>query len=211
MLTQDEQNKIKAAVEDFEKSTAAELVPVISRRSSDYPGALWKGVLLFVTLYMMLRAMLFLMWYDTTFNPLIELGIFTGCGIAGAGFTFLFPFYKRWITGKSRMEEEVEDQALKAFLEHEVFNTPRRSGIVIYISLFEHIVEVVGDSGINKKVDPSEWQNIVNEIIPYVKKRNLTDGIIHGIEASKALLIKHGLAEDNPDITSELPDSPRMQ
>ena len=40
--------------------------------------------------------------------------------------------------------------AMAAFVEEEVFSTRDRTGILLFLSLFEHRVVVLGDSGINQ-------------------------------------------------------------
>ena len=46
------------------------------------------------------------------------------------------------------MDHTTRQRAENAFLEEEVFNTTQRTGIMIFISFFEHEVIVMADRGI---------------------------------------------------------------
>ena len=52
---------------------------------------------------------------------------------------------------------------------------------MIYISLFEKSVAVLGDSGINKKVSKDKWNSVIEIIIKEIKNNSLVSGIVSGI------------------------------
>ena len=94
-------------------------------------------------------------------------------------------------------------------LNEEVFKTIDRTGILIFISAEEHKVVVLADSGINAKVQHSDWDHIVELIVDGIKTEQLTEGIVNGINECKKLLLHHGFVVREDD-TNELSDDIRI-
>lgn len=103
--------------------------------------------------------------------------------------------FSRWLVGKARLKETVNRRAKELFLDHELFRTKERTGILILVSLFERQVVVLGDTGIHKKVQSTDWDQIVQNMIVSIQNKKLGQGLIAGIEESKKLLEKHGYIE----------------
>ncbi|MEJ2005991.1 MAG: hypothetical protein P8X57_13750 [Cyclobacteriaceae bacterium] len=98
---------------------------------------------------------------------------------------------------------------MAAFLTEEIFATENRTGILIFISHFEHVVEVIGDSGINEKVDQGEWDRVVRLIIEGIRDKDPVGGIEKGIAKCGELLEKAGVNKP-PDNPNELSDDIRI-
>ena len=107
------------------------------------------------------------------------------------------------------MAMAVRDRSVRAFVEEEVFNTRERTGILIFISLLERRVEVVGDSGINALVNPEDWAHVVEDILRGVRSGTMTDGIVKAIDRCGQLLEERGV-EIRDDDENELGDSVRF-
>ena len=107
------------------------------------------------------------------------------------------------------MARRVHRRAALAFLDEEVFDTRDRTGILIFVSLFEHRIEVLGDTGINAKVQPEEWVEVVDLIREGILARDLAGGLVSGIERCGDLLNRRGVAV-RPDDTDELHDGVRV-
>ena len=58
------------------------------------------------------------------------------------------------------MNEEVERGAAEAFHRFRVRTTNEGTGVLIYVSLFEHRVRVIGDDAISRKLGQSDWKEI---------------------------------------------------
>ena len=76
---------------------------------------------------------------------------------------------------------------------------------MLFVSLFEHRIEVVGDAGINQKVTQEAWSNVVLSIRDGIKTGKLAAGLVAGIDQCGALLEQSGV-EIQPDDTNELSD-----
>ena len=108
------------------------------------------------------------------------------------------------------MARTVRLQAYRAFVEEEVFATRDRTGILIFISVFEHRVEVLADKGINAVVADGVWSEVVSMIVRGIKDETLTDGLLAGIERCGQILHDHGVDIRTPD-PNELPDDLRIK
>ena len=95
-------------------------------------------------------------------------------------------------------------------IEAAVFNTRERTGILLFISLLEHRIEVVGDAGINRKVTADEWTDVVMRIREGIKAGKLADGLVAAIEMCGELLERGGV-EIRPDDVNELSDDVRLR
>ena len=102
----------------------------------------------------------------------------------------------------------VRRRAAVAFLEEEVFKTRDRTGVLIFLSLFEHRVVVMGDEGINRAVAVGEWQKIVDGVVAGIREGRPADALVDSIRECGELLDLRGVAI-RPDDTDELSDELR--
>ena len=105
------------------------------------------------------------------------------------------------------MAHRVERRAAAAFLEQEVFKTRRRTGILLFLSLFERRVMVLGDSGIHQKVQEGEWDGVVRQVVQGIRGGHTGDALVAAIRECGSLLERHGLmreAGDADELSDEL-------
>ena len=101
------------------------------------------------------------------------------------------------------------DRAEAAFARLRVWNTEGNTGVLIYILLAEHAIEVVADRGIAAKVAPEQWRAICAALEQAYRAGNHRDGTVVAINSIHRLLAAHFPAHGraNPD---ELPNHPVM-
>lgn len=208
LFSDDDRRRITDAIEAAEADTAGEIVPYIVPRSAPYEAVPWRagvlGALLMLALLALARAM-----------PLHLPGILRAEGVAlllvllaggmGAFVAASVPELVRRFAGTDRMEAAVHRRALQAFVEEEVFATRDRTGILLFISLLEHRVEVLADAGIYTRVDDAAWERVTRRVRDGLKDGQLAAGLIAGIEQCGQLLHAQGLAAPDDD-RDELPD-----
>jgi uncharacterized membrane protein len=91
-------------------------------------------------------------------------------------------------------------RALEMFTELEVWNTRERNGVLIYVLLAERDVEIVADSGLDGRVEQSEWLRACTVIEREFAAGHWRDGVLRGIEAATILLTREFAAtESNPN------------
>jgi len=97
-------------------------------------------------------------------------------------------------------------RAVTLFSQLGVWDTAGNSGVLIYILMAEHQLEIVADRGIHAKVGESVWQAIVSDATARFKKGDYEQGLLLVIEAISEQLRRHfPPGADNPN---ELPDAP---
>ncbi|PSQ59878.1 MAG: hypothetical protein BRD27_05085 [Bacteroidetes bacterium QH_10_64_19] len=205
-------DRIREAVSRAEERTAGEIVPVVVPRSDDYTDAIWRGAGAAVLLTLM-AVMLTLRFYTGwglgwLFAPWgVALSVLAA-GTVGALLTrYIYPL-QRLLAGSERLDETVHRRALQAFVEEEVFDTRDRTGILLFVSLREHRIEVLGDTGINQHVEPDDWAEVVARIRRGIKNDNLTEGLVEAVEMCGRLLEQKGV-DVRPDDENELTDTVR--
>lgn len=193
-LTQLDQDRISKAVLEAEKHTTGEIVPMIVTQSDDYPGARWRLAIVIALLFGFL-AYSFLGDYDPVWILWAQIpGLYIGYWL-GAFDVILRPFLL-----SSKIDEEVYQRALQAFITRDLHATKDRTGILIMVSLLEHRVEILADTGINAKVSGDTWQKIVSNMIGNIKSGDLAEGFCIAVrECGEVLAKDFPGTHDNPD------------
>lgn len=214
LFTDAERERIRQAVDAAEKQTAGEIVPYIVARSGSYEIGAWRGAAvgaLIAAALALLVAWFYdgwgLGWLYSAWGMALTM---TLGGVLGALLVWFVPLLRRLFAGTARMAERVHRRAEAAFLEEEVFNTRDRTGILLFVSLFEHRIEVLGDEGINLKVEQREWVEVVDRIRTGIRAGHLADGLVAAIEMCGELLHRRGVGI-RPDDTDELSDDVRIR
>jgi putative membrane protein len=210
MFTEEDLARIKQAVQGAELKTAGEIVPYVVEMSDEYERAVWRGasvagalaILVFLVLHTFAGV-----WLPFTLP--IVLGIVLAAFGTGMLLTHFLPLLKRLLAGRALMLKRASQRAAQAFVSEEVFDTRERTGILLFVSLFERQVLVVGDSGINARVKQSDWDEVMQLIVAGITKDSLTDGLIDAIGRCGELLQRSGVVR-RPDDTDELRDELRM-
>jgi len=210
-FTSADQNRIVAAVKEAEGKTSGEIVPYVVGYSDLYEEAEWRaGGLFGVALVLMV---IILQVFTSIWLPVgllqILLVILLGAAIGMLLGRFVAPF-RRFFAGNALLERRVAQRAAEAFVAEEVFKTKNRTGILIFLSLFERKVLVVGDAGINAKVAKDDWHDIVDRVVKGIRAGRPADGLIEAIQQCGQLLQQHGVSI-RPDDQDELPDSLRLK
>lgn len=99
-------------------------------------------------------------------------------------------------------------RAIEVFSLLQVWNTEDNTGILIYVLLADHKVEVVADRGIQKRVAAEEWTGIVQRMEEQFRAGQFEAGAVAGVRAASELLARH--FPGHPDDANQLPDRPLM-
>ena len=212
VLSQEEQTQIQKAVAQAEGVTSGEIVPFVVGRSDSYPEAVWKGAVLMAAISALIALLLSLLYEGWGMGWLYSswgVGAVVLVGGLVGGLCSRVNSVKRMLAGADRMRRRVHSRAMRAFLEEEMFNTRDRTGILLFVSLLEHHIEVIGDEGINKKVETDEWIGVVDQIREGIKSGRLADGIVTAI-GSCGDLLRSRKVEIRDDDTDELSNRIRI-
>jgi putative membrane protein len=191
-LTDAEQHTITQTVQAAEKRTSGEIVPMVVSQSHTYPVAPIVAGVFFGLPLALLSARLFggLLWLGTD-NMWIFLCFFSIFYFIGYQLVTVFPTLKRFFLSPLRADLAVQNAAAAAFHNESLHNTKDANGILLYVSVLEHRVWILADEGINDKIDPQNWQEIVDLVTAGIKKGIPCQALCDGIERIGAILEHH--------------------
>lgn len=200
---------VRRAVAAAEAESAGEIVPYVVAASDPYPGAAWKGAT-FAALAAALAAWAIHRAGGYWGGHLLAWTALPPAAGAALGFlaVHLLPPLRRWLAGAELIELRTRRRAAAAFLEQEVFQTAGRTGILLFVSLFERRVVILADSGIHARVEEGEWDGIVARIVDGIRRGEAEAALVAGVRACGDLLARHGLSRP-PGRGNELADDVR--
>ncbi|WP_333818565.1 TPM domain-containing protein [Ohtaekwangia sp.] len=206
--------RIKQAVKDAEDKISGEIVPVIVERSGHYVEGNYRGSLVGASLVFLFMIVLDryiitdatnTLYYDPVF---IFIAVIIG-GVLGAILPNFIDPLKKSLISQRHLDYSTRQRAENAFLEEEVFNTRHRTGIMIFISFFEHEVIVMADKGISKVVEQKQWDKIVADLIAHIRSGKIVEGLEASIKRCGEILLEKGFYKTDDD-TNELGDELRF-
>lgn len=100
------------------------------------------------------------------------------------------------------------ERAVAMFGKLRVWDTEQNNGVLIYLLLAEHAIEVVADRGLAQRVDTGEWQAIVSRMGSHLRDGRFEDGLTAALAEVSALLVTHFPAPEGQEGVNELPDEP---
>ena len=199
IFTAEREKRVEGAIGRAESMTSGEIVPMVVDQSDAYLHVDFIGALI-----VQFSAFLAAIWLLPVFDYLSILAIqVLGLVVGFLAFRYLAPM-KRLCLSPRIAEEEVFEKALRVFRELELNRTAERTGILILVSLLEHRVQVLADSGINARVKPGTWDEVVEIVLAGIKRGDLCQGLCDAIERCGEILAHDFPVQ--PDDVNELPD-----
>jgi len=199
-FTQAEQERIHQAVIAAESKTAGEILPMIVTSSARYSEIELLGIVAGLFVGMIAEGV----WSDPWGSPFVNLW-----PVVGALHGFLLcriPAAKRWLTPNTRVAQAVHATCLAAFTEQGLHYTRDHTGILMLVSLLERRVEVLADRGINQKVSPGTWDEVVRILSAGLKSGVACDAFCKAIERCGEILAEHfpHQADDKDELPNRL-------
>ena len=194
-LSEPEKKTVEACVREVEKRTSGEIVPMVVSASYHYPMSNMIGGLIFallisvgVTLAYSIRKS----WGGVTAMDLwLFPAVFAVSFLLFHELVKRIPWLKRIFVTKAEISDEVEEAALTSFYRNGLNNTRDRTGILIFISVFERKALVLADEGINAKVDTGVWQEVVDLVVNSINPRHQAEGICQAVKRCGELIRQH--------------------
>ncbi len=148
--------KATAVIHEIEANTSVQVVVALRPQVGDYRAADYLagfGLALGV-----LAALLYLpMPFGVDSVPLDTLVGF----VVGAALCAHLPPLRRLLTARRRLAEATHRAACAAFLDHSLSKTRSRLGVLIFVGMFEHCVEVLPDVGIDVAALGASWTEAI--------------------------------------------------
>ncbi len=104
-------------------------------------------------------------------------------------------------------EATPRERAIAMFGKLRVWDTEHNNGVLIYLLLAEHAIEVVADRALARQVPPGHWSGLVGSMRAAFRAGRFEDGLAQALDEVTALLVQHFPADGQPR-RNELPDEP---
>jgi uncharacterized membrane protein len=102
------------------------------------------------------------------------------------------------------------ERAVALFGKLQVWDTEHNNGVLIYLLLAEHAIELVADRGVNRHVPQHEWQAMVHRMGAAFRDGRFEDGLTQALEEVSAVLVQHFPLAEGTANPNELPDEPSV-
>jgi putative membrane protein len=214
--TVEDRQRVSDAVRAAEGNTSGEIVTIVADRSDGYEdiGLVYAGLAaLFVpvlfaawpALPLGILASFTSGWGTTELRDLMLLTFVAMALVSAVQFGALQyqPLRMYW-TPKAVRRTRVRTRAIELFKVGAEARTTGRTGILIYLSLGEHMAEIVADEAIHAKVPENEWGDAMIAMVAEVREGRIADGMIAAVNRVGKILSTH--LPRAADDTNELPD-----
>jgi len=185
-FTNEEQERIQQAVMAAEKKTSGEIVPMVVSASGRYAEVELSGLVI----GLVLGTLAAFIWHD----PWGSVQTYLLWPVVGAVLGFAIcsvPRFKSRLIPKHRVADAVHGRSLAAFTGHGLHYTKAHTGILILASLLERCVVVLADKGINERVQPGTWDEVVQILTNGLRSANACDAFCKAIERCGEILAQH--------------------
>jgi len=110
-----------------------------------------------------------------------------------------------------RRGASARERAVAMFGKLRVWDTEHNNGVLIYLLIAEHAIEIVADRGLARRVDAAEWQRITATMKTAFQHGEFEAGLNQAVDAVDALLRKHFALAPGEINPNELPDTPDLR
>ena len=196
-FNEEQRKHIEKAVVEAEAKTSCEIVPVVATASGRYDRpedmiGLWLATFAATTVWLIFPrqsnesgswdGMPFYVGLLTMVAGVVV--AFIAGVVAGSRIGWL----RRLFTPRKQMLEEVSARAREIFFDQRVHHTSGATGMLIYVSLFEHMAVVLGDQEVLDKLGQTSLDRLCQQLTEGLHQGGSTDAIYSVIaEAGKQL------------------------
>jgi putative membrane protein len=181
-ISQQDRERISAAIRAAEATTSGEIVCVLAQTSSDTTALpILLAAVVAVALPWLLVAL-------TAFSVhrilLLQTAVFFVLAIL-----LSLPRVRVALLPRAARRAAAYRAATEQFPIRGVSRKKDRSGILIFVSLAERYARIIADEGIVARVPQSEWQGAVDLLVAHMRAGRMADGFIAAIEACGLVLM----------------------
>ena len=107
-----------------------------------------------------------------------------------------------------RRNAGARERAVTMFGKLRVWDTEHDNGVLIYLLLAEHRIEIVADRALNRHVSAAQWRTLVDGMAQAFRNGQFEAGLIAAVDAVDRLLAEHFPLAAGEARSNELPDAP---
>jgi putative membrane protein len=196
--------RVAEAVKAAEAQTSGQIVPVVVERSGGYRALVISWVLL-VAFGVALGWREIGVFFHLHLTPLTIFNLAAGSAVGGALFLTVPAFWRAMLSRE--FEAAARKRAMLAFVEHGVNRTREQNGVLLFASLYERKVVVLGDRAVHEKLGDQHWKRAVDTLVTGIKSGDPAEGFckaIADIGEEMAKAFPRGSAPQSNEISDEL-------
>jgi putative membrane protein len=183
-LSQQDRDRISAAIRAVEAKTSGEIVCVLAETSSDA-----KALPIFVAAVVALALPWLLdVWTEMTVRRILSLQILAFVILTPL---LCLPAIRVALLPRRARRAAAHRAALEQFVIRGIARKKDRSGVLIFVSLAERYARIIADDGIAGRVPQSEWQIAVDALVEHIGDGRIAEGFIDAIEQCGSVLAAH--------------------
>lgn len=209
-LNETEKERISALIRQVESRTQGEIVTVIARQSDSYRyiPIMWAAIaaLSVPGLYFLWELIFHSQWRYPGESTAVLSWLYPVQALTflGVGMILQIPTCRVLVTPASVKAQRSSRHAKEQFFGQQLHLSSGRTGVLIFVSVAEHYVEIIVDAAIAAKVDNAVWDETIAEFIVHLKAGRIAEGFESTIEHLRDVLWEHFPAETGT--TDELPN-----
>ncbi|MFC5569782.1 TPM domain-containing protein [Lysobacter yangpyeongensis] len=105
---------------------------------------------------------------------------------------------------------QARDRAQEVFAQVRAWDTRANNGVLLYLLLADHRIEIVADRGFDGLVSPEQWRGACQLVEEGLKAGEPEAAVLRGLEALSALIETHFPRAPGYVDANELPDDPHL-
>jgi putative membrane protein len=192
LFTEEDRQRINEAVATAEGKTSAEIVPAVATSSGRYDRpedvvGLWFACITLALVWWLLPGKPAAGdWggLSGAWHVLILIGSAVAAFVLGAIVASQLGWLRRLFTPLEQMQEEVSTRARQVFYDQRVHHTVGAGGILVYVSLYEHMAAIIADQTVLEKLSENKVAELCIELTQRLGDGSATDAmclVIHKI------------------------------
>jgi uncharacterized membrane protein len=107
-----------------------------------------------------------------------------------------------------RRGASARERAVQMFGKLRVWDTERNNGVLVYLLLAEHAIEIVADRGLAARVPPAVFAELAAAMGEAFRRGDFEAGLLRAVDGVGRLLAEHFPLEAGRPNANELPDAP---
>lgn len=197
-LSAQDRARIEAAVAAAERQTAGEFVTVIAARADDYRHV---AILAAAALAFLLSGPWLLLPVDFS-----HVQFYAGQVVLFIGAALILHWrpVRMALVPKAEKVLRARRLAREQFLELGLSSTKDRTGVMLFVAVAEHYVEILADRGVHAHVGADVWERIIADFTQAIRAGRVADGFVQAIEGCAQAMA--GPCPWRPDDRNELPN-----
>lgn len=184
-LNDADKQRLRKAIEAAESRTSGEFVTVIAHAADDYLyiPVLW-AALVALLIPGLLQWFAPAAWLEHTYTIQV-------IGFVVIAILFRLPAIKMRLIPAAVKRQRAHRVALEQFMLQGLHGTQERNGVLLFVSVAEHYVEILADKGVDERVEAGTWDTLVSEFVANVRANRIAEGFVQTVEACGRILEEH--------------------